>query len=96
MDRQRQWRCACASISNAIRASTGPSSFVCRNFDAALRKWTEKAQFPAPSNCRRGLLRSSFLHHSYPKCALVAHCGEVDRGSYIDSLVLTDVASGWT
>ena len=27
---------------------------------------------------------------------LVAHCGEVNRGSYINSLVLTDVASGWT
>jgi hypothetical protein len=27
---------------------------------------------------------------------LVAHCGEVNRGSYVHSLVLTDVASGWT
>jgi len=27
---------------------------------------------------------------------LVAHCGEVNRGSYINSLVLTDLASGWT
>lgn len=27
---------------------------------------------------------------------LVAHCGEVSRGSYINSLVLTDIASGWT
>jgi hypothetical protein len=27
---------------------------------------------------------------------LVAHCGEATRGSYIHSLVLTDVASGWT
>jgi hypothetical protein len=27
---------------------------------------------------------------------LVAHCGEVNRGSYISSLVVTDVASGWT
>jgi hypothetical protein len=27
---------------------------------------------------------------------LVAHCGEVNRGSYIHSLVLTDIASGWT
>jgi hypothetical protein len=26
----------------------------------------------------------------------VAHCGDVNRGSYINSLVLTDVASGWT
>ena len=27
---------------------------------------------------------------------LVAHCGEVNRGSYIHSLALTDIASGWT
>jgi Integrase core domain len=27
---------------------------------------------------------------------LVAHCGEVNRGSYIHSLVVTDIASGWT
>jgi hypothetical protein len=26
---------------------------------------------------------------------LVAHCGEVTRGSYVHSLVLTDIASGW-
>jgi hypothetical protein len=27
---------------------------------------------------------------------LVAHCGEVNRGSYVHSLVLTDIASTWT
>src|SRR4051812_3776480 len=27
---------------------------------------------------------------------LVAHCGSVNRGSYVHSLVLTDIASGWT
>ncbi|BCG76054.1 hypothetical protein MesoLj113a_72120 [Mesorhizobium sp. 113-1-2] len=27
---------------------------------------------------------------------LVAHCGEVNRGSYVHSLVMTDIASGWT
>jgi Integrase core domain len=27
---------------------------------------------------------------------LVAHCGEANRGSYVNSLVLTDIASGWT
>jgi hypothetical protein len=27
---------------------------------------------------------------------LVAHCGTVNRGSYVHSLVLTDIASGWT
>lgn len=27
---------------------------------------------------------------------LVAHCGDTTRGSYVHSLVLTDIASGWT
>lgn len=27
---------------------------------------------------------------------LVAHCGDVNRGSYVHSLVLTDIATGWT
>lgn len=27
---------------------------------------------------------------------LVAHCGELNRGSYVHSLVMTDIASGWT
>lgn len=27
---------------------------------------------------------------------LVAHCGDLNRGSYVHSLVLTDIASGWT
>jgi hypothetical protein len=27
---------------------------------------------------------------------LVAHCGPVNRGSYVNSLVLTDIARGWT
>jgi len=27
---------------------------------------------------------------------LVAHCGDANRGSYVHSLVLTDIASGWT
>jgi len=27
---------------------------------------------------------------------LVAHCGAVNRGSYVHSLVLTDITSGWT
>ena len=26
---------------------------------------------------------------------LVAHCGDINRGSYVHSLVLTDIASGW-
>ena len=27
---------------------------------------------------------------------LVGHCGEINKGSYVSSLVLTDIASGWT
>jgi hypothetical protein len=27
---------------------------------------------------------------------LVAHCGDMNRGSYVNSLVLTDIASAWT
>jgi hypothetical protein len=27
---------------------------------------------------------------------LVGHCGEMNKGSYVNSLVLTDIASGWT
>ena len=27
---------------------------------------------------------------------LVAHCGDMNRGSHVHSLVLTDIASGWT
>ena len=27
---------------------------------------------------------------------LVAHCGDANRGSHVNSLVLTDIASGWT
>jgi len=32
----------------------------------------------------------------YMEMDLVAHCGQVNRGSYVHSLVLTDIASGWT
>jgi hypothetical protein len=27
---------------------------------------------------------------------LGAHCGDVNRGSYVNSVVMTDIASGWT
>ena len=27
---------------------------------------------------------------------LVGHCGEMNKGSYVNSLVLTDIASRWT
>ena len=34
--------------------------------------------------------------HGSMEMDLVAHCGAVNRGCYINSLVLTDIASGWT
>jgi len=40
-----------------------------------------------------GLVRTASRQHGMD---LVAHCGEVNRGSYVNSLVLTDIASGWT
>lgn len=53
---------------------------------------------PAPK--RRIRLRTfADWNEPLPGCMemdLVAHCGTVHRGSYVHSLVLTDIASGWT
>lgn len=53
-----------------------------------------------PSARRRIALRTfADWNEPTPGCMemdLVAHCGEVNRGSFIHSPVLTDVASGWT
>lgn len=53
---------------------------------------------PAPK--RRIRLRTfADWHEPLPGCMemdLVAHCGSAHRGSYVHSLVLTDIASGWT
>ena len=53
---------------------------------------------PAP---RRRVRMRTFAdwNEPLPGCMemdLVAHCGTVNRGSYVHSLVLTDIASGWT
>jgi len=53
-----------------------------------------------PEPRRRVPLRTFADWHEPPpgsmEMDLVAHCGEVNRGSYISSLVITDIASGWT
>jgi len=59
-----------------------------------------KPRQPVPEPRRRVRLRT-FADWNQPppgsmEMDLVAHCGAVNRGSYIHSLVLTDIASGWT
>jgi hypothetical protein len=59
-----------------------------------------KPRRSAPEPRRRVPLRTfADWNTPQPGCMemdLVAHCGDVNRGSYINSLVLTDIASGWT
>ena len=61
---------------------------------------TKKAPRVVPEPHRRIKMRT-FADWNEPcpgsmEMDLVAHCGEVNRGSYVHSLVLTDIASGWT
>jgi hypothetical protein len=61
---------------------------------------SKKARRVVPEPRRRVPLRT-FADWNEPlpgsmEMDTVAHCGEANRGSYINSLVLTDVASGWT
>jgi hypothetical protein len=61
---------------------------------------SKKARHVVPEPRRRVPLRT-FADWNEPlpgsmEMDTVAHCGEANRGSYINSLVLTDVASGWT
>jgi hypothetical protein len=61
---------------------------------------SKKARRMVPEPRRRVPLRT-FADWNEPLAGsmemdTVAHCGEANRGSYINSLVLTDVASGWT
>ena len=61
---------------------------------------TKKARRAMPEPRRRIKMRT-FADWKEPPTGnmemdLVAHCGEANRGSYIHSLVLTDIASGWT
>lgn len=61
---------------------------------------TRKPTRPVPEPRRRIKMRTFADCNDPPPGSmekdLVAHCGEVNRGSYIHSLVLTDIASGWT
>lgn len=59
-----------------------------------------KAPRLTPEPRRRIKMRTFADWHEPPpgsmEMDLVAHCGAVNRGSYVHSLVLTDIASGWT
>jgi hypothetical protein len=61
---------------------------------------TKKAARVTPEPRRRIKMRTFADWNEPPpgsmEMDLVAHCGEVNRGSYVHSLVLTDIASGWT
>ena len=63
-------------------------------------KLTKKAPRAIPEPRRRIKMRTSADWKEPPpgnmEMDLVAHCGEANRGSYIHSLVLTDIASRWT
>jgi len=66
------------------------------------RKVTHTRRVPrATSEPRRRIKMRTFADWHEPppgsmEMDLVAHCGEANRGSYVNSLVLTDIASGWT
>lgn len=61
---------------------------------------TRKARRAVPEPRRRIKMRTFADWNDPPpgsmEMDLVAHCGNVNRGSYVHSLVLTDIASGWT
>jgi hypothetical protein len=61
---------------------------------------TKKPRRVMPEIRRRVAVRTFADWHEPPpgsmEMDLVAHCGEANRGSYVHSLVLTDIASGWT
>jgi hypothetical protein len=61
----------------------------------------KKRQTAASSALRRSIPIRTFSDWQDPppgfvEADLVAHCGQVTSGSYVQTLVLTDVASGWT
>lgn len=59
-----------------------------------------KAPRATPEPRRRIRMRTFTDWHDPPpgsvEMDLVAHCGQINRGSFVHSLVLTDIASGWT
>ena len=61
---------------------------------------TKRPRRVVPEIRRRVRVRTFADWHEPPpgsmEMDLVAHCGETTRGSYVHSLVLTDIASGWT
>jgi hypothetical protein len=61
---------------------------------------TKKLRRATPEIRRRVAIRTFADWNDPPpgsiEMDLVAHCGDLNRGSYVHSLVLTDIASGWT
>lgn len=73
--------------------------------DRLLRPPKNATRFKKPARAapepRRRIKMRTFADWNQPppgsmEMDLVAHCGDVNRGSYVHSLVLTDIASGWT
>ena len=73
--------------------------------DRLLRAPREARRTKAPTRVepepRRRIKMRTFADWNDPvpgsmEMDLVAHCGSVNRGSYVHSVVLTDIASGWT
>jgi hypothetical protein len=73
--------------------------------DRVLREPRKAGQTKRPRRAepepRRRIKMRTFADWNHPppgsmEMDLVAHCGSVNRGSYVHSLVLTDIASGWT
>jgi hypothetical protein len=61
---------------------------------------TKRPRRVVPEIRRRVRVRTFADWHEPPpgdmEMDLVAHCGDMNRGSYVHSLVLTDIATGWT
>jgi len=61
---------------------------------------TKRLRRVVPEIRRRVRVRTFADWHEPPpgsmEMDLVAHCGEMNRGSYVHSLVLTDIATAWT
>jgi hypothetical protein len=65
------------------------------------RATLEKKRRRADPEPRRRIKLRTFADWNDPapgsmEMDLVAHCGDVNRGSYVNSVVMTDIASGWT
>jgi len=69
----------------------------CREANGTRRRWCSAG----PPSVRREIPVRTFTnwHHPAPgfvEADLVVHSGPSTRGSYVQTLVLTEIASGWT